>query len=67
MLLFGLHFLITITCEETMYLNADAGCYLIRDAMELASENNPMLGQICLYVAQDCTGNRSRSIGRITR
>ena len=35
---------------------------LSRDAMEAASETIPMLGQLCVYVAQDCTGNHSNLI-----
>jgi len=36
--------------------------HLSRDAMDTAAETIPMLGQLCVYVAQDCTGNHSNLI-----
>ncbi|KAI0231315.1 Cysteine protease ATG4D [Lamellibrachia satsuma] len=41
--------------------------HIFRDAMEMASESNPMLGQICLYVAQDCTVYKQDVIDLCTR
>ena len=48
-----------IYTKQYLYI---AMVHLSRDAMEAASETIPMLGQLCVYVAQDCTGNHSNLI-----